>query len=125
MSRAIAAGVSFVLAALSGVIAAVVAVNDTLGLWLALGVVVVVGAVLQGIVTIAEPRPKVVASGAGSVAVGGTARQVSTHVRGTVGTARQTPGKVTASGPGAVSIGGNATDQIETDTISGQGPEAS
>lgn len=124
VGRAIAAGAAFVLAAGSGLVAALVAAGPSLGLWVALGVLVITGAVLQGVVTAAErrARPRVLSSAAGAVAVGGSAREVRTRVQG----GHDVPvaadgGEVTASGPGAVSIGGDAAGLISTDVTDADG----
>jgi hypothetical protein len=54
--RALAAGVSCVLAAASGVVTAFVTAHSSRGLWVGLGVLVLVGAILQGCVTLGERR---------------------------------------------------------------------
>lgn len=118
MKRAVAAGAAFAAASGSGVVAALVAARPSLGLWVALGVLVAVGALLQGAVTAAERRrkPGAQASGAGAVAVGGSAREIRTHVHGAAqdGTDAECP-EVTASGRGAVSVGGDVTGPVVTD----------
>jgi len=127
MLRAAAAGVSFVLAAASGVVTALVTAHSSRGLWVALGVLVLVGAALQVAVTKNERGApgRVSASGPGSVAVGSSAGQISTRVTGGRGPA-VTPGGdgVTASGPGAVGVGGDATGPVSTEVTEsdGQGP---
>ena len=71
-----------------------------------------------------EKSRRVEASGAGAVAVGGSAREeIRTRVHGTVSPAE--PDKrdgVTASGPGAVGIGGDAAGPISTDVTGDEGP---
>jgi hypothetical protein len=133
MVRAIAAGAAFVAAAVIGVITVLVAARPSLGLWVALGAVVVVGGVLQGAVSAADRRSgrRVRASGDGAVAIGGNAGEVRTKVRGP---GRATPPSakmagdeedVAAPGRGAVGIGGNADGLIATDvsdTESGADP---
>lgn len=118
MVRAVAAGVSFVLAAASGVVTALVTAHSSRGLWVALGVLVVLGAVLQAAVTMNERRTprRVTASGAGSVAVGGSAGTITTRMTGTHEPAGA-PGEngVTASGPGAVGVGGDVTGPVSTE----------
>lgn len=118
MLRAAAAGVSFVLAAASGVVTALVTAHSSRGLWVALGVLVVVGAALQAVVTMNERHAagRVTAAGAGSVAVGGSAGTITTHVTGSRASAavRGEDG-VTASGPGAVGVGGDVTGPVSTE----------
>lgn len=120
MGRAFAAGAAFLAAAGSGVLSALAAADRSLGLWVALGVLIVVGAVLQGVVTAAErrSRQRVLASGAGAVAVGGTAGEVHTRVQCGFGeSVTASAGDIDASGPGAVSIGGDAVGPVITDVI--------
>lgn len=127
MLRAAAAGVSFVLAAASGVVTALVTAHSSRGLWVALAVLVIVGAALQVAVTMNDQRVpgRVTASGSGSVAIGGSSGEISTRVRGVRGSA-VTPGGdgVTASGAGAVGVGGEATRPVSTEVteVEGQGP---
>jgi hypothetical protein len=121
--RALAAGVSFVLAAAVGVVTALVTAHSSPGLWAALGVIVCVGGALQGAVTVNERRAgRVSASGAGAVAVGGSAAKISTRVGGSQGSAA-TPGAdgVTASGPGAVGVGGDVTGPVSTEVTETDG----
>jgi hypothetical protein len=68
MWRAVAAGISVVVAAASGVVTALVTTHPSRGLWVALGIAVIVGAVLQAAVTYGERqrRRRVDASGAGA-----------------------------------------------------------
>ena len=124
MGRAFATGATFVIAALIGLITSLVTTDRSVALWVALGVLVVGGAALQGWVTRAERRSgsrRVVASGAGSVAVRGNAREVRTRVRGTRGPAATDDGGETqVLGPGAVSIAGDA-GLIVTDVNDTQG----
>jgi hypothetical protein len=127
MLRAAAAGISFVLAAASGVVTALVTAHSSRGLWVALGVLVVVGGVLQAALTVNERRSpgRVAASGAGAVAVGGSASKISTRVTGSHGPAVTPDGDgVTASGPGAIGVGGDVTGPLSTDVTDadGQGP---
>ena len=124
MWRAGAAGVSVVVAAVSGVVTALVTAHPSRGLWVALGVVVVVGALLQAAVTYGDHRrsQRVSASGAGAVAVGGSARNIHTGVHDDhAAVARPDKGDgVTASGPGSVSVGGDVTDQVSTEVTGGK-----
>ena len=123
MWRAVAAGVSVVLAAAAGVVTIFATQHSSLGLWVALVALVVLGGVLQAAVTVGDRRSRrrVVASGAGAVAVGGSAGEIHTGVQG-----RHSPpaapgrGGVVASGPGAVSVGGDATGPVSTD-VTGNG----
>jgi hypothetical protein len=127
MLRAAAAGVSFVLAAASGVVTALVTAHSSQGLWVALGVLVVVGAVLQAVVTMNERHAagRVTASGVGSVAVGGSAGTITTHVTGSRGPAATTgEDGVTASGPGAVGVGGDVTGPVSTEVTEADGQGA-
>jgi hypothetical protein len=121
MGRALAAGASFLAAAASGALSALGAANPSVGLWVAVGVLVLVGAVLQGVVSLGERRSgqQVLASGPGSVAVGGSAGSIRTYVQGShrMHIAADT-GEVIASAPGAVSIGGDATAPVITDVTS-------
>jgi hypothetical protein len=80
MRRAVAAGVAVVAATASGVITALLTAHSSWGLWVALGVLVVFGAVLQGAIIAAERRASV--SGAGSMAVGGSAGEFNIQHRG-------------------------------------------
>jgi hypothetical protein len=119
MWRMIASGVVVVLAAASGVITALVTTHPSVGLWLALGVLVLAGGILQAASVAKERRSarRIGAFGAGAVAVGGTAKGgIRTHVHG--GKPAKQPdsadGDVTAAGPGAIAIGGDA-EGISTD----------
>ena len=120
MRRAVMVGVSVLLASVSGVVTALVSAHPSTGLWVALGVVVVVGALLQAAITYSEgsERRGVRASGAGAVAIGGSAQgEIRTRVTGG-GLERGPEGAengVTASGPGAVSIGGQVAGPVSTD----------
>jgi membrane protein implicated in regulation of membrane protease activity len=58
MWRAVAAGVAVVLAALSGLLTTVVSAHRSLGVWVALAVVVVVGAILQVAITAGQRRSR-------------------------------------------------------------------
>lgn len=125
MWRAILSGVSVVLAAVCGVVTALVTAHPSRGLWVALGVVVVAGGVSQVAVTYGERRGRglVEARGAAAVAVGGSARGAirTRAVGGRVPPA--VPGGesgVVASGPGAVSVGGDAGGPISTDASGDQ-----
>ncbi len=129
MWRAVLAGISVILAALSGVVTALVTAHPSRGLWVALGVAVFVGAVLQAAVTYGERRKhsRVEASGAGAVTIGGSAHgEIHTRVIG-----RHMPSAASgdqdgmiASGPGAIAVGGDAAGPISTDVQGGQGETA-
>lgn len=114
-------------AAATGVVTALVTAHPSRGLWVALGVVVIVGAVLQAAVTYSEhKRPRrVEASGAGAAAVGGSAQQeIRTRVHGKR-TSRAVPdGRdgVIASGPGSVGVGGDAAGRISTEVTGDEDP---
>ena len=114
------------LAAASGVVTALVTAHSSRGLWAALGVLVIVGAVLQAAVTISDrqARAPVAAAGPGAVAIGGSAGQISTHVRGVSGQ-EVTPGTdgVTAFGPGAIGVGGDAAGPVSADVSEAEGQE--
>ena len=120
MGRAVLAGISVIVATASGVVTALVTTHSSRGLWVALGVLVIVGAALQAAASYGERRKpgRVNASGDGAVAIGGSAtRKISTRVRGSHVPSAM-PGDqdgVTASGPGAVGIGGDASGPISTD----------
>jgi hypothetical protein len=124
MWRAVAAGVSVVLAAAGGVVTVFVTQHSSLGLWVALVALVVLGAALQVAVTVGERRSRrrVVASGPGAVAVGGSAGGIRTRVEGAHGSpAAPAEGDVVASGPGAVSVGGDTTGPVSTDVTDSEG----
>ncbi len=124
MWRAVAAGISVIVATASGVVTALATTHPSQGLWAALAVVVIVGAVLQAVVTYGDRRRagRVSASGAGSVAVGGSAGEIRTRMRGNYGSpaASDDQDGVTASGPGAVGIGGDARGPVSTDVTGGE-----
>jgi hypothetical protein len=125
--RAVAAGVSVVVGAGSGVVTALVTARSSWGLWVALGVMVIAGAVLQAAVNFGERRVsrRVVASGPGAVAVGGSAGEIRTRVQLSHASA-VTSGDdgVSASGPGAVSVGGDAAGPVSTEVTGIEGPAA-
>jgi hypothetical protein len=112
-------------AAISGILAAVGAGNKSTGWWVALGVLVFVGAILQGIVTIVEPKRRTVAAGPGSVAIGGnSSAAVQTRVHGTVGGEAKLEGDTVALAPGAVSISGDSSGPVTTDVTDPEITEA-
>jgi len=132
VGRAVAAGVSVIAAAVTGVVTALVTAHPSRGLWVALGVAVIVGAALQAAVTYskrdkssgehASSQP-VNASGAGAVALGGSAKEdIHTRVHGTHFSAAvsDTRDGVTASGPGSVGVGGDAAGPISTEVTGGE-----
>lgn len=124
-----------VVAAASGVVTALVTAHPSRGLWVALGVAVVVGAALQAAVTYSErdkspsepsESRRVNASGAGAVAVGGSAKEeIHTRVHGKRFSAAvpDTGDGVTASGPGSVGVGGDTAGPISTE-VTGDGGSA-
>jgi hypothetical protein len=138
MWRAAAAGTSVVLAAIIGVVTALVTMRPSRGLWVALGVLVFVGAALQVGVTLGERRSSkgsestslsdkprdVEAFGAGAVAIGGSAHgAIQTRVHGSHSSA-QMPGEhdgIVASGPGSVATGGDAIGPVTTQITDGRG----
>ncbi len=118
---------SVLLAAVGGVVTALVTSRPSAGWWVALAVLTVVAALLQAAVTYREKSDlrraaKVDATGSGSVAVGGSAKRIRTRVRGVDGSQqapRATNGGVTAQGAGAVSVGGDV-DSVATDVNGSQ-----
>jgi hypothetical protein len=124
MWRAVAAGISVIVATASGVVTSLVTTHPSRGLWVALAVVVIVGAALQAAVTYGDRRKagRVDVSGAGAVAVGGSAGEIRTRVRRSHGSPAIPDDQdgVIASGPGAVGIGGDATGPISTDVTDGE-----
>lgn len=121
MGRAIAGGVSVVVAAGVGVVTALVTAHPSTGLWVALGVLAIVGAVLQ-VVVIGRERGsphRIIATGPGAIAVGGSARKIRTRVRGKAMPSDRPEGDgVAATGAGAVSVGGDITECASTDVSS-------
>lgn len=117
MLRAVAAGIAVVLAAATDLTIALVTSRPSAGWWVALGVLVVVGVLLQVAVTYHDKGSRDVgAVGSGSVAVGGQARKIRTLVRRAgvrPGSSRSSPG-VSALGAGSVGVGGDAYD-VTTD----------
>lgn len=130
--RALAAGASVVLAAIIGVITALVTTHSSRGLWVGLGVLIVAGAALQVGITLTERRPSkdpqltgqahkqtaAAAHGAGSVAVGGsTHSSIQTRVQGSAASTAPTDKHdgVVASGDGSVAVGGDASGLISTE----------
>jgi hypothetical protein len=126
MWRAVAGGVSVVVAAATGVVTALVTAHSSAGLWAALAVLVVVGGILQAAIIGLERRAggRVVAIGHGAVAVAGTAGEIRTRVRGAV--ASSAPARsgdsdaVAAIGIGSVSVRGDAAGPISTDVSSSE-----
>jgi hypothetical protein len=121
MWRAVAGGMSVVVAAAIGVVTALVTARSSAGLWAALAALVVVGGVVQAAVIGLErrPVPPVVASGAGAVAVGGSAGEIRTRVRGAeASSASSRWAGVVAPGAGAISVGGEAAGPMSTDVSS-------
>jgi hypothetical protein len=118
LRRVAAAGISVILAVVSGVVTALVTAYSSLGLWVALGALVLVGGGLQAAVTASDRRStrRVLASGAGAVAIRGSAGEVRTRVQWRDESGAVTDGDgVIATGPGAVSIGGDSAGPVSTD----------
>jgi hypothetical protein len=114
-----------VVGAVSGVVTALVTAHPSRGLWVALAVAVILGAALQVVVTYSsrDRARHVNASGAGAVAVGGSAHKIRTRVRQSHEPGAGAPDEregVTASGPGAVGVGGDAAGPISTDVTGGE-----
>ena len=123
MSRAIATGAMFAVSAVIGLVTSLVTADKSTALWVGLGVLIVGGAGLQAWLIMAERRSagrRVSASGAGSVAIGGSAREVRTRVRGMRHAAPDGTDDAPALGPGAVSIQGDA-GFVATDVDGGEG----
>lgn len=126
MGRAVAAGMSVVVAGIGGVVTALVTTHPSTGLWVALSVLLLVGGVLQVVVASGERRSArtVTAPGPGAVAVGKSAGEIRTRVHGVLGPAAQPDGDgVIAAGPGSVAVGDDAAGPITTD-ITGTGASA-
>jgi|SRR5271166_6781830 len=107
----VAAGVSVAVVA-GGVVTGFPTQHSPLGFWVALVAFVVFGRVLQAAVTVGgrRSRRRVVASGPDALAVGGSASEIHTGVKGMHSPpAAPGGGGVIASGPGAVSVRGDAT----------------
>ena len=85
MWRAVAAGVTVVVAAASGVITVVVTTHPSRGLWVALGVMVIMGAVLQAAVTYGERRKPQKVEASDVDAAGPRARMYVVDVQGSQG----------------------------------------
>lgn len=127
MWRAVAAACSVIVASVSGVVTGLETTHSSWGLWTALAVLVLVGALLQGAVSYWEGRPRPIAAvGPGAVAIGGSGyRAVRTRVR-----IRSVPAPVSddrdgviASGAGAVSIGEDAIGPVSADVAEPEGPQ--
>jgi hypothetical protein len=127
--RAVMAGISVIVASVTGVVTALVTAHPSRGLWVALGVVVAVGGLLQVVVSYRDNgrTGQAQASGPGAVAIGGSAGKIMTHVSGTYAppSAAERSYGVLASGPGSVSVGGDATGAISTEFTSDEEPSAS
>lgn len=130
----VAAGFSVVVAAVIGVVTALATTHPSLGLWVALAVAVVVGAILQMALSGRErgSSSHVEASGPGAVAVGGSVhggiftRVFGTRVRGNVEPVSPVkPTKqdgVAASAPGSAAVGGDVGGPISTDVTGTEDP---
>jgi hypothetical protein len=127
MWRAVAAGVSVAAGAGSGVVASLVTAHPAWGLWTAVVVLVAIGGALQAVVTFSERKSRsgVTASGAGSVAVGGSASEIRTRVQGSYQPVAGTSADgVVASGAGAVGVGGDMSGPVSTDVANTGGQAA-
>jgi hypothetical protein len=123
MWRAVAGGVSVVVAVATGLVTALVTTHSSAGLWAALAVLTVVGGGLQAVIIGLERRRAggVIASGAGSVAVGGSAGEIRTRVRGAAASSALSHWDgVVAPGAGAISVGGEAAGPMTTDISSSE-----
>jgi hypothetical protein len=108
------------LAALSGIVTNYATDKQSSGWWVALGVLVFVGAIVQiALSRISNPTPNetIKASGDGAVAIGGSSHgPIKTKVSGRTGSPNthpdDTPG---ATGAGSVVVRGNTNAAIETD----------
>jgi hypothetical protein len=116
-------------ASLIGIVTALVTTRPSQGLWIALGVLVIVGAALQAAVTYSarDKSKRVQASGVASVAIGGSARrEIRTRVHGNHVSPVELDARdgVAASGPGAVAVGGDAAGPISTELVDDESPPA-
>jgi len=120
MNRGLVAGASVVIAAAIGVVTNIATDRPGLAWWVSLGALLVIGVGAQVWLTSSEGRQgNVTASGAGSVAVGGTTYEaVRTHTRGSTqsGSPISTRDAITATGIGSIAIGGDARGELTTDT---------
>lgn len=116
--RAVAAGAASVFAAVGGVITNVVTDSPSWAWGTSLFLLVLAGTSTQVYLSsgASSPARSVHAAGAGSIAIGGSARgPVSAHSTGAAaGDAPPPPtgDAVTASGPGSVAVGGDALDAV-------------
>jgi hypothetical protein len=130
MWRAVAAGVTVVVAGASGVVTALVTAHSSAGLWVALGVLLVVGGVLQMVVVAGDRRSSrdVTASAAGAVAIGGSAGEIHTRVQegfGPAGRPDSDRDGVAAAGPGSVAVGNDAAGPVSTEVTGPNGTAGS
>jgi hypothetical protein len=117
--------ISAVAGAGAGVITNVVTAHPNLALWIGLGVLVIAGVGSQVWLSTLDGSPVVAASGAGSVAVGGSVKGgIRTRVsgRGSVVAVPGDLGGVVAGGAGSVSVAGDVEGPVNTDV---RGREAS
>ncbi|GAA3009323.1 hypothetical protein GCM10020229_21220 [Kitasatospora albolonga] len=120
MRRSIAAAATVVVAAGTGIVTNVATDSPSAGWWVALGVLVVLGGILQVYLTTSSGGPvPVTASGPGSIAIGGKATgALKTKVRGASTAASgpaPAPGGVSATGAGTIAVGEGAEGPVETD----------
>lgn len=122
--RGVAAALTVVVSAATGLITNIATEEAAWGWWTALLVLVVLGAALQYHLSrsSALESSAVSALGDGSIAVGGTARApIKTQVRrgATPSTAAVQPQGTAAVAPGSVAIGGDAESSVETEVDNG------
>lgn len=114
--RAVAAGATVVVAAASGVVTNIATQEASWAWWVGLGALVIVGVLLQLLIGLLDADRKVTASGAGAVAVGGSARKkITTRVKGVGAAGSSRAGGVSASGAGSVTVGQDSEGEISTE----------
>ncbi len=114
--RAVAAGATVVVAAASGVVTNIATQEPGWAWWVGLGVLVIIGVLLQVLISLLDTGNKVTASGAGAVSIGGSAREkITTRVKGSGAAGSSRTGGVSASGAGSVTVGQDAEGEISTE----------
>ncbi len=119
VKRGLAAGAAGLLAAVGGVVTNLVTDSPSWALGIALALLVVAGTAAQMYLSsgASAAAPPVRAHGAGSIAIGGSARgPVSARGTGAMpeGTPHITGDGVVAAGPGSVAIGGDALGSVRS-----------
>jgi hypothetical protein len=119
-TRALGAGASVVIAAATGLVTNIVTEKPLWGWCIGLGALIIIGVAVQVWLSLGQSSAmQVNATGAGSVAIAGSAKgAVRTHVSGSAqdpSTAKAEQG-ILAHGPGSVAIGGDA-GTVETDVV--------